>query len=741
MRALERWCGVECTVSRAGDVYTDQLRRSGHHDRDDDIARIAALGFDAIRYPLLWERVSPDRPEAADWAWCDARLAALREAGIGVIAGLIHHGSGPAYTNLLADDFASGLAHHAAAAAGRYPWIDAWTPVNEPTTTARFSALYGHWYPHARDEASFWGALINQIDGVRLSMRAIRAINPAARLIQTDDLGRTWSTAPLAGQAAFDNQRRWAGWDLLCGRVTPQHPLWHRLCALGLGERLRVIADDPCPPDIIGINHYPTSDRFLDHRVQRYPADLHGGNERLRFADVPALRALDPAPAPFAGALREAWTRYGLPVALTEVHLGCTREEQMRWAKAAWQAAVDARDAGIDVRAVTAWSLFGSADWDTLITRPGRYEAGLFDVTGGIVRATALAQQWGASADAPVHDVTAQPGWWQRDERLIFAAARRPAATADQLRPAASAARPLLICGATGTLGQALARACVARGIAYRLMTREACDLEDPLSIATALDTVQPWAVVNAAGWVRVDDAEAEEAACWRSNATGAIDLAIAAAQRDVPILAVSSDLVFDGASASPYCEGDAPHPLSAYGRSKRAMEDGVRRHGHRPLVIRAAAFFSPDDPYNFAHAVARDLDAGRVVRAADDQVVSPSYVPHLVDAMIDLLIDGESGIRHLVNEGAVTWLAFARAIAHAIGHDPDWICGVAGAELGWIAPRPRYCAMRSDHVAPLGPLAEAIDQFAACWRRDNPGDGIAATTRNGTMIEVIASE
>jgi dTDP-4-dehydrorhamnose reductase len=715
---LERWCGVECTVSRVGDTYTDQVRRSGHHDRIDDLDSIAALGFSAIRYPILWERVSPDSPFSADWSWCDLRLERLRALNMRVIGGLIHHGSGPRYTNLLDDGFATGLARHAAAAAERYAWIDDWTPVNEPVTTARFAALYGHWYPHARDEAAFWRALLNQVDATRLSMRAIRAVNPNARLIQTDDLGRAWATVPLAEQAAFDNQRRWAGWDLLCGRVIPGHPLWHRLCAVGLGDRLRAIADDPCPPDIIGINHYPTSDRFLDHRLQRYPEDAHGANASLAFADIPAVRVLDPAPSPFADALREAWQRYGLPLALTEVHIGCTREEQMRWPREAWSAALAARADGIDVRAVTAWSVFGCHDWDTLITRPGRYEPGLFDVSGPIVRPTALAREWQSLADERTHAVAGQPGWWQKKDRLIFARAPRPAPIDAHRELRVCPTAPLMICGASGTLGQALAAACAGRGISYRLTSRQDCDLSDQSAIAAALDRIKPWAVINATGWVRVDDAESEEAACRAINAVAAIRLASECAARTIPVVALSSDLVFDGASDRPYVESDAPRPLSAYGRSKVELEEGMLAGGFQPLVIRAAAFFSPHDPYNFAHALAQTLSAGETFRAADDQVMSPSYVPALVDAILDLLIDGESGIRHLANDTALSWLEFGRRIAAEMGHDPDRVIGVPGEQLGWRAARPRNSALSSVHVAPLGSLPAAIADFAARWRR-----------------------
>ena len=159
MGRLELWGGHECTVNRTGDAYMDQTKRSGHEDRISDLDRFAELGVKALRYPVLWERVSPDRPDVADWSWTDARLARLKAQDIRPIAGLVHHGSGPRYTDLTDPAFASGLAQHARHAAERYPWIEDWTPVNEPLTTARFSVLYGHWYPHRRSEREFWLAL------------------------------------------------------------------------------------------------------------------------------------------------------------------------------------------------------------------------------------------------------------------------------------------------------------------------------------------------------------------------------------------------------------------------------------------------------------------------------------------------------------------------------------------------------------------------------------------------------
>ena len=94
---LEVWGGIECTVNRVGDRYYDQVELTGHADRPDDLARVAALGIRRLRYPVLWERVAPESPDRLDWRWTDAPLRELRALGMSPIAGLVHHGSGPVY--------------------------------------------------------------------------------------------------------------------------------------------------------------------------------------------------------------------------------------------------------------------------------------------------------------------------------------------------------------------------------------------------------------------------------------------------------------------------------------------------------------------------------------------------------------------------------------------------------------------------------------------------------------------
>lgn len=702
----ELWAGPEASVVRVGERSSDQLSSTGFADRLDDLDRLAELGVRRIRLPVLWERTET-RCGQLDFRWADARLQRLQDLPMRPVIGLLHHGSGPMHTHLLDPAFPQRLAGYAAAVAARYPWVDAWTPVNEPLTTARFSGLYGLWYPHRRDDGAFVRALLHQVQGIRLAMRRIREVNPQARLVQTEDLGLTRGTPPLAAQVRFDNNRRWLSMDLLHGRVDRHHPLHGYLLQAGAGQaELEELLESPTRPDLLGINHYVTSDRFLDHRVAHYPPHLHGGNGRQVYADVEAVRVFGDRCGGFEARLREAAERYRTPLAITEVQMGCTREEQLRWFHEAWQAAVTLCGEGILVRAVTAWASFGAHDWDSLLTRcDGHYEPGLFDIRAPSPRPTALATlaRELARGQTPSHPVLQSPGWWHRRERLLY-----PPQGASHAAPARGA--PVLVVGARGTLGQAFARLCRQRGLPYRLLGRNDMDIADPASVAGALRRFAPWAVVNAAGFVRVDDAEGDPRQ-WRENAHGPVVLASECARHGIRLLTFSSDLVFDGQRSAPYREHHAAQPLSAYGTAKQHVEDALRGQP-LALVVRTAAFFGPWDRHNFLTLGLQALEHGDPWHAIADQVVSPTYVPDLVHASLDLLIDGEHGLWHVANQGAISWHGLALAAAEEAGLPRHGVHALASVEAGQRARRPAYSALASERGGIMPGLDDALVRF-----------------------------
>ena len=702
---LQLWGGLECTVARVKDAFRDQIRETGHHHRLDDLARIAALGLRTLRYPVLLETIAPEHPDRQDWRWHDERLGRLRALGIAPIAGLVHHGSGPAYTSLVDPAFPALVAAHAERVARRYPWIMDYTPVNEPLTTARFSGLYGHWYPHGRDMATFLRTLVHQCRAVVLSMQAIRRVNPAARLVQTEDLGKAFGTPVMQYQADYENERRWLSFDLLCGRIDARHA-WHGIfLKAGIGaDELAFFVDTPCPPDIIGINHYLTSERFLDHRLAMYPGFHQNTTASHTYVDVEAVRIDLPASqiGPEAR-LREAWARYGLPIAVTEAHHGCSRDEQVRWLMEVWNAAKRLRAEGADIRAVTVWSLLGAVDWNCLLQHKNDfYETGVFDVRASPPRPTVLAAATASLAATGdfEHPVLDRAGWWKREERFY-----RPRAAGGKLHLVGSPRR-LLITGASGTLGQALSRICHLRGLDHDLLSRRELDIADAGSVEAALRAYRPWAVINAAGYVRVADAEREAGRCFRENTDGAGLLADACARLGLPCVSFSSDLVFSGAHGRPYTESDAVDPQGVYGRSKAQAEQRILAAHPQALVVRTSAFFGPWDTYNFAYATLHGLAQGRRVQAPAGVAVSPTYVPDLAHATLDLLIDGATGIWHLANRGQVSWHGFGVMLAEAAGLDAG---ALTVADPG---AAPAVTALGSERGLVMPTLAHGIHRY-----------------------------
>ena len=716
---MELWGGVECTINRVGNEYFEQLERTGHTARIEDLELFQRLGIRAFRFPVLWERIAPTDVSMANWEWTDRYLHKLRETQLRTIAGLVHHGSGPSNTDLLDPDFAHKLARFAEAVAARYPWISDYTPVNEPLTTARFSALYGIWYPHLRNDNAFVRALLNQCRAVVLAMRAIRKVNPEARLIQTDDLGKVFSTPELKYQADFENERRWLSFDILTGTVNREHRLWGYLRSSGIEEKeILWFTDNPCSPNIIGLNYYLSSERYLDHRVELYPGVRPGANGMDNYVDVLAARVRWQGIAGAEQLLCEAWDRFKIPLAITECHNGCTREQQMRWFHEVWQGANRARQTGADVRAVTAWSLLGAFDWDQLVTeKNNRYEPGVFDVRAPRPRPTAMVKLLSelAAGRAGSHPVLHAHGWWRQPKRFQYGFVVNDRGTdisvVSKHATIGGHEQPVLIAG-SGTLGQAFARICSERGIHYKLAKRTEMDITDAASVRAAVESTAPWAVINAAGYVRVDDAEMDREMCDRANHRGAVLLAEECDAQGIKFLTFSSDLVFGGRKCSPYVESDPVGPLNQYGRSKGLAERRVLELQSGSLVVRSSAFFGPWDKYNFVYSVLRALASRKEFFIAHDSVVSPTYIVDLVNVSLDLLIDGEEGIWHLANAGEISWKALAQRVAELWGLDSSLIKSRHWLEARLSAPRPVYSALTSERASIMPSLDDALLRY-----------------------------
>jgi len=708
---MELWGGIECTINKVQDLYMDQLTYSGHYNRSEDIEVFANLGIKKMRYPVLWEKHKPESNTPIDWSQTEARLLELKERGVEPIAGLVHHGSGPGYVHMAEESFATGLAAYAGQVADKFPWLTYYTPVNEPLTTARFCGLYGLWYPHGSTDRSFLRILYNECKATVLAMQEIRKINPDAKLVQTEDLGKIHSTPLLQYQAKFENHRRWLSFDFLCGKVTPKHPLYLYIIKNGLtAAELAFFTENPCPPDVMGFNYYLTSERYLDENINHYPAHTHGSNGRHRYADVEVVRVGNHDLAGLYSLLKEAWERYHLPLAVTEMHLHCTREEQLRWVKYIWETAEKLSNENVDIRGVTAWALLGSFGWNRLLTLPnGDYEAGVLDVLSGKPRNTALATMLKSLATTGKyeHPLLESQGWWQREIRAVY--------NRNGINPSGidlPQSPPVLIIGNAASLGDAFARACQQRNINYKQLDAADLDISDRNQVEATLQQYQPWAIINTNAFLELDQAEEPVESFCLLNTAGAGNLSYLTGKYGIKLLTFSSDMVFDGEKSDSFPEPGMVSSLNIYGQSKAAAEKCVLNNDRRALVVRTGSLFSAWDHQNYVVNVLNKLKAKQLVEAEEDIFISPTYVPDLVHTSLNLLIDDETGIWHLANSGNISRAALAKEIAKRAGHNVDVIRPVTSESADYKAVRTKYNALKSKHRMLLPPLHEALNTF-----------------------------
>lgn len=221
----------------------------------------------------------------------------------------------------------------------------------------------------------------------------------------------------------------------------------------------------------------------------------------------------------------------------------------------------------------------------------------------------------------------------------------------------------LLITGANGQLGNEL-RLLLGDNALYTDYAE--LDITDAAAVRAFVNAHQVDMIVNCAAYTAVDKAESDEEKAYAINAVGPANLA----QAGVPLIHVSTDYVFDGASCRPYVEDDVPNPATVYGRTKLAGEKHVLENADTALVIRTAWLYSSFGN-NFVKTMLR-LGAERdSLNVVFDQVGTPTYARDLAMAIVRImpqLKPGMKGIYHFSNEGVCSWYDFAVRIMDKAG-------------------------------------------------------------------------
>ena len=249
----------------------------------------------------------------------------------------------------------------------------------------------------------------------------------------------------------------------------------------------------------------------------------------------------------------------------------------------------------------------------------------------------------------------------------------------------------VVVLGCNGMLGTDLMSAC-------RNARLNAQGFDLPGFDITRLEQVQkqlPFAdwVVNCAAYTRVDDAEMRRDAAYAVNAEGAGNVARVCSTRNVGLIHISTDYVFDGRKGSAYTEEDTVNPLNVYGASKLAGEELVRGAGGRSLVVRTQSLFGVRGS-NFVKTLLQRLrSSDEPLRVVNDQYSSPTYTRHLAAAIVRLLSLGRLGTVNVVASGHCSWFEFAKEIAARV--KPAAVVNPVGSrEYPRAATRPAYSVL-----------------------------------------------
>jgi dTDP-4-dehydrorhamnose reductase len=263
----------------------------------------------------------------------------------------------------------------------------------------------------------------------------------------------------------------------------------------------------------------------------------------------------------------------------------------------------------------------------------------------------------------------------------------------------------VVITGASGRLARVLGATLRSRKHTVTALDRAALDITQARQVTDVMKDLRPAVVVNCSAYNDVDGAETNVRTAFSANAVGPAVLAEAALGSGAILVHYSTDFVFDGETAAPYCEDAPTSPLSIYGASKLAGEIAVRRVP-RHYILRVSSLFGGSGTRGHRATVdyfAESILLGRPVRAALDRMVSPSYADDVAVATA-LLLERQAphGTYHCVNSGLDSWYGVVAEIARVLGISPV-IELVRAAQLKSAAARPHFCALSNRKLESAG--------------------------------------
>ena len=228
--------------------------------------------------------------------------------------------------------------------------------------------------------------------------------------------------------------------------------------------------------------------------------------------------------------------------------------------------------------------------------------------------------------------------------------------------------------------------------------------------------------VIHTAAYTDVDGCEENPDRAHMVNALGTRNIALICQKKNIPLVYVSTDFVFDGKKNHPYTELDEPHPLNVYGKSKLAGENYVRSFLERYFIVRTSWLYGRYGK-NFVETILKLASQKRELRVVNDQVGSPTYTKDLAQETKKLLSGSSYGIYHITNSGSCSWYEFAEETLELAGLRRVKVKPITSKELNRPARRPQFSVLKSTSSGwgaedTMRPWKEALREYIKRDRR-----------------------
>lgn len=278
----------------------------------------------------------------------------------------------------------------------------------------------------------------------------------------------------------------------------------------------------------------------------------------------------------------------------------------------------------------------------------------------------------------------------------------------------------ILVTGSNGQLGRELSLQLTAEKMPFVGYDIPEFDITDKAAIESIIEQEQPTVIINCGAMTNVDGCETSRDTAFAINAEGPKNLAEIARDKDIVLVQVSTDYVFDGkgieenGSLRPYVESDAIGPNTVYGESKAAGEAAVMKLCPKYFIVRTAWLYG--DGNNFVKTMLRLSETHSELTVVNDQIGTPTSTKDLAAAIIALIQTDAYGVYHGTCEGVCSWYDFACEIFSLTGKNVT-VKPVTTEEYGNKTPRPAYSVLENAGLKQLGincfrPWKEALADY-----------------------------